>query len=64
MEEIRKEGRARIRQKWDCCRPRPGSVWQAYALRTTVVPEMRRGVTETGLAFHPVQFWSVGNELC
>ena len=37
---------------------------QAYALRTTIVPVMRRGVTETGLDFHPVQFWSAGIELC
>ena len=37
---------------------------QAYALRSTVVPVMGRGVTETGLTCHPVQFWIVGIELC
>ena len=37
---------------------------QAYALRTTAVPVVRRGVTETGLTIHPVQFCSMGIELC
>ena len=36
------------------------NVNQAFALRTTAVPEMRRGHTLTRLAIHPVQFWSVG----
>ena len=33
---------------------------QAYALRTTADPVMRRSVTETCLVIHPIQFWSVG----
>ena len=33
---------------------------QAYALRTTADPVMRRSATETCLPIHPVQFWSVG----
>ena len=40
------------------------AVIQAYALRITAVPVMHRGVTETGLTIHPVQFWSMGIKIC
>ena len=36
------------------------SLAQAYALRTTADSVMYQSVTETCLAIHPVQFWSVG----
>ena len=36
------------------------SLGQAYALRTTADSVMYQSVTETCLAIHPVQFWSVG----